>query len=81
MAIKYNTRTGSSFFNSKAAALRDYVLKPALKGIRCTNCNGDSEFTFHQHQGYPGSGSVDWEFNPCCSSFERKVYTKLGVNR
>lgn len=81
MAIKYNTRTGEKTMNAKAAQLRDYVLKPKLKGIRCTSCGGNSEFTFQQHQGYVGSGSVDWKFHPCCPDFKAKVFEKLGVNR
>jgi hypothetical protein len=81
MAIKYNTRTGNSFFNMKAAQIRDLALKPQLKGIRCGKCGGDSEFTFEQHQAYAGSGSVDWHLNACCYDFEQKVYKILSVNR
>lgn len=80
MAIKYNTKVGAEHLNLKARYLRDYVLKPKLSGMKCKNCGGDSEFTFHQHQGYVGSGSVDWEFNTCCPFFEKEVYAKLGVN-
>lgn len=79
MAIKYNTRLGARHLNVKAAQLRDVALKPRLKGIRCTNCGGDSEFEFHQHNAYPGSGSVDWVFHSCCADFERKVKQKLGM--
>ena len=81
MAINYNTKTGNSLFNLKAAQQRDYSLKPQLKGIRCGKCGVDSEFTFGQHQGYAGSGSVDWDFHACCFDFEQKVYKILGVNR
>lgn len=49
--------------------------------MKCKNCGGDSEFTFHQNQSYAGSGSVDWEFHTCCYEFEKEVYEKLGVNR
>lgn len=80
MAIKYNTNTGSQLFNTKARGIRDNVLKPKLAGMRCKYCGGDSEFTFYQHTSYAGSGSVDWEFHPCCSNFEKDVYQKLGMN-
>ena len=49
MAITYNTKTGLKHMNIKAAELRDYVLKPALIGMKCKYCGGNSEFTFHQH--------------------------------
>lgn len=81
MAIKYKTQTGYSHINDKARTIRDYVLKPNLAGMRCTNCGGDSEVTFEQHQGFANSNSVDWVFHACCEPFEAKVYQKLGVTR
>ena len=81
MAIKYDTNTGYSHLNTKARTLRDMVLKPQLSGMKCTVCKSDSIIYFKQHQSYPGSGSVDWFINACCSDFEKKVYQKLGINR
>lgn len=81
MAIKYNTLTGDDFTNTKARILRDHVLKPKLRGLRCASCGGDSEFTFHRSTAYVGSGSVDWKLHPCCSAFEKKVYERLEMNR
>lgn len=81
MAIKYNTLTGDDFINTKARRIRDHALKPKLAGIRCTNCGGDSEITFHQSTDYAGSGSVNWKLHPCCTAFEKKVYERLEMNR
>jgi hypothetical protein len=78
MAIKYNTKTGDALLNQKAAAQRDYSLKPLLKNMKCKNCGGDSTISFGRHQVYPGSGSVDWHLEACCPSFEAEINAKLG---
>jgi hypothetical protein len=80
MAIKYKTQTGYSFINIKARQIRDVALKPKLTGMHCKKCATDSVFTFHQHQGYAGSGSVDWNLDACCEDFRQAIYQKLGVN-
>jgi hypothetical protein len=81
MAIKYNTSTGALHINKKAIILRDMVLKPKLSRMNCKKCGIDSEINFQQHQGYAGSGSVDWVLVACCHEFEQRVYEKLEVNR
>lgn len=80
MAITYNTITGDSAMNAKARILRDKVLKPSLKNMKCKTCKIDSVFEFKRHDGYPNSSSVDHVLKACCPTFEREIKDKLGIN-
>ena len=82
MAITYKISVGPAHLKIKAKAQRDLALKPKLTGLKkCEFCGGDTVIFFKQHTGYSGSGSVDWDIEPCCSDFKQLVYDTLGVNR
>lgn len=81
MAINYKTQTGDLHFNLKAKSLKENALEPELRRMSCNKCGRDSTISFHQHNAYSGSGSIDWQLEACCFEFEQRIYKKLGVNR
>ncbi|OZI08212.1 hypothetical protein BWI93_10105 [Siphonobacter sp. BAB-5385] len=75
--IKYVIEPGPEHVKAKARAKRDFF-KKVLSGMKCKPGHQDTVFTFSQHTGFLGSGSVDTHIDACCPEFRKLIDEKLG---
>lgn len=73
--IRYKTHLGFKHLNARVRETRDYVYKPALKGMHCRKCSTDTEIKF-----VPDSyGAFFTEIDACCQDFNNRIKDKLEI--
>lgn len=73
--IKYIIETGEKTANIIARQRRDSFFKPALKGLRCNNCNHDTVIRFQKDPEI----RVVHHIEACCPDFEQKILRRLDA--
>jgi hypothetical protein len=82
MMIKYEIEKGDKISTGKARWYRDSVYKPALLGLRCGKCKGNTVIKFVStnivvSDTYTMHGVTEAVYAACCTGFEQRLKAKV----